>query len=240
MSDPICPFCDVRLAPADQTDGWCDNCGKKLPAHPTAEAIQRTAPSAKSADTIQDTASPSREPIQEPLGGERGSTQVTLEGRAELVMEPLPSVCMCCGATATTIKKKKFAWFPRWVYLLIGFGLLPFAVVALVLTKKMTVRMPLCNRHRFPWLWQQLLTVFAAFYMILPCILGALVERLERSLGGDNTVVPGLMLGWLFGLLGLVICLVGAAMLHIRVKRITDYEITLAGVSTAFAARLGR
>jgi uncharacterized RDD family membrane protein YckC len=32
MSNITCPNCDTALSPSDRTEGWCDNCGKKLPA----------------------------------------------------------------------------------------------------------------------------------------------------------------------------------------------------------------
>ena len=58
----------------------------------------------------------------------------------------LPAVCMKCGAPATTWKSKTFSWHPPWVYVLILIGLLPFAIVAMVLTKRRTILAPLCAR----------------------------------------------------------------------------------------------
>lgn len=35
MSTPTCPTCSATLRPTDLTEGWCDACGKQLPAHLT-------------------------------------------------------------------------------------------------------------------------------------------------------------------------------------------------------------
>src|SRR5438132_7541989 len=85
----------------------------------------------------------------------------------------LPAVCMKCGASAVTSKMKRFAWHPPWVWILIIFGLLPFAIVALVVTKRMIVRGPLCNEHRNHWLWRAWFTyggltvLFFAFIAVM-------------------------------------------------------------------------
>jgi hypothetical protein len=67
----------------------------------------------------------------------------------------LPDVCMRCGAPATVRLPTVFAWSPPWTYLLLLLGLLPF-FVALVLARRMTVRAPLCARHKNPWWRRQL------------------------------------------------------------------------------------
>src|SRR5437588_10198119 len=71
--------------------------------------------------------------------------------RSEAEQGEFPSLCLRCGAPATQYDKKNFAWHPQWVYILILFGLLPMIIVALVLTKRMTVRAPFCDRHRKHW-----------------------------------------------------------------------------------------
>jgi hypothetical protein len=30
-NDAVCVHCDAELTPRDQSEGWCDSCGKRLP-----------------------------------------------------------------------------------------------------------------------------------------------------------------------------------------------------------------
>jgi hypothetical protein len=66
--------------------------------------------------------------------------------RYEVDQNLLPSLCIRCGRPAELWKSKKFAWYPPWVLalILIGWGI-PYIIVALVLTQRMTVRVPLCH-----------------------------------------------------------------------------------------------
>src|SRR5262249_9663675 len=70
-----------------------------------------------------------------------GMATVRLE-RDEVDNDSLPDVCMVCGAEATLRKRKSFSWHPPWVILLILISLWPYIIVALILTKRMTVRAP--------------------------------------------------------------------------------------------------
>src|SRR5262245_60095643 len=72
----------------------------------------------------------------------------------------LPDLCMQCGAPSAVRKNKRFSWFPPWVWILLFVcGLVPFAIVALVMTKRRTVNVPLCEAHKNHWLWRQLVVV---------------------------------------------------------------------------------
>jgi hypothetical protein len=33
MTEPICPSCGVHLPPGELAEGWCETCGKRIPAH---------------------------------------------------------------------------------------------------------------------------------------------------------------------------------------------------------------
>jgi len=63
----------------------------------------------------------------------------------------LPKVCLVCGRDNELVKKKTFAWQPPWVWVALLLGVLPFAIIALILTKRATVQAPLCKEHRFHW-----------------------------------------------------------------------------------------
>lgn len=61
----------------------------------------------------------------------------------------LPLRCVKCNCTETvSLKSKKFTWYPRWTLVLIVFNILVFAIVALVLQKKVTISYGLCAKHR--------------------------------------------------------------------------------------------
>src|SRR5579871_4414997 len=66
----------------------------------------------------------------------------------------LPEVCMRCGAPATVVRSRKFSWQPQWVIVLLFFGLLPYLIVAIILTKRARVEVPLCDTHKNHWRWR--------------------------------------------------------------------------------------
>ncbi len=145
----------------------------------------------------------------------------------------LPELCMKCGAPATVHKQKTFSWFPPWVWVLLFVcGLLPFAIVAMILTKRRTIGAPLCEEHKNHWLWRQLVIVGGFFALIAIGFMSAIASDISR--GGDDTV-GGLLCG--MTLVGLVIWLIAAVILQaaaIRASEITDTSLTLTGVSDAF------
>src|SRR5689334_11120648 len=60
----------------------------------------------------------------------------------------LPELCMACGEPAETHIKKNFSWYPPWAGLLILVALIPAVIVIAILTKRMTVEVPVCAQHR--------------------------------------------------------------------------------------------
>src|SRR3954447_19514028 len=86
----------------------------------------------------------------------------------------LPPVCMKCGAPSTGHAKKTFSWHPPWVIVLILGGLLPWAIVAAILTKRMTVRAPMCPAHRSHWLGRAWF-VWGGFIALLAVGFGAVI-----------------------------------------------------------------
>ncbi len=60
----------------------------------------------------------------------------------------LPANCVKCGAPADRPWKRNFRWHPSWMYILIVFpGILIYAIVALIVQKKMSMVVPLCEIH---------------------------------------------------------------------------------------------
>src|SRR4051794_36566346 len=70
----------------------------------------------------------------------------------------MPQVCMRCGEPATTVTARTFSWYPSWVMILFFCGLLPYILVAWLTTKRMLVRLPLCDQHENHWRWRSQVT----------------------------------------------------------------------------------
>jgi hypothetical protein len=144
---------------------------------------------------------------------------------------------MRCGARATTTTRRKFSWHPPWVSALILVGLLPYVIVAIVLTKKARVVMPFCDAHKKYW-FNHTLLVWGSFGAIVLLGIGlivlmAILEQAGRGLRGDGLgayaclAMLGLLLVWL-----VVIAILGQ--FTIRPVEITDRSITLTRVSPEF------
>jgi hypothetical protein len=160
--------------------------------------------------------------------------QIRLD-RDEVRYEELPPVCMKCGEPAGIYLRKPFSWHPPWIGLLIVFFLWPYVIVALILTRRMTVYAPLCDAHRNHWRTRNLLTilgllgVLAVFFTGIIAASSGLVDR------SDSDTVLALSVGG--GLLLFVAWLLVAILLQssaIRATEVTDHTITLTGVSPYF------
>jgi hypothetical protein len=146
----------------------------------------------------------------------------------------LPDLCMQCGAPSSLRKNKRFSWFPPWIWILLFVcGLLPFAIVALVMTKRRTVNVPLCEAHKNHWLWRQLVVVGGLLALI--GIFVALLALFDEPGGANKDPLSGMLC--LGGAIGLIIWLIAAVIVQstsIRPKEITDTSITLVGVADVF------
>jgi hypothetical protein len=157
-------------------------------------------------------------------------------GLYELREYELPDVCMKCGRKAVARPSKTFAWSPPWIIVLIFAGLLPYVLVAMILTKRVTMTTPFCERHRNYWLTRALIT-WGGFLALIVIGVGGFVLLSVFKEEGNN--VGGF---FCFGLIvvGLV-WLITVAVLQqsgIGPKEITDRSITLVGVSPDFVDAL--
>jgi hypothetical protein len=157
--------------------------------------------------------------------------------RTELQHERLPGVCMSCGQQATLYKNKTFSWFPSWVWVLLLCSLWPFLIVALILTKRMNVGVPLCDAHRYHWVKRNLFAILGLLLCAGLCFGGVLVsDDLDKN--GDPALRDTIQsitfggAGVLFVAWLITICVLQAT--AIRSVEITDETITLAGVSPRF------
>src|SRR5436190_273739 len=89
--------------------------------------------------------------------------------RFEATEGRLPRRCMQCGAEAVTERKKNFSWHPQWVIILLLVNLIIYVVVAMVLTKRMSIRAPFCDKHQNHWRWR---AWFIWLGLALVCVLG--------------------------------------------------------------------
>jgi hypothetical protein len=150
----------------------------------------------------------------------------------------LPDVCMCCGEPSTILKSKNLSWCPPWVGILILGGLLPYLIVAMIMTKRTTIQAPLCDQHKGHWFNRTLLTV-GTFFLFGAIGVGAFI--LAGILGNngpgrrndDSFMGMACALSAVLGLAWLIILII-AQNTAIRPKEITDRDITLAGLSQAF------
>jgi hypothetical protein len=143
----------------------------------------------------------------------------------------LPNLSMRCGAPATIDRARSFSWYPPWILITILAGILICAILALILTKRMRVTVPLCHEHRNHWKARALFNLFC-FLALIALVIGAGV--LSAYVNNDTAIT----LAWLTVGLAFFAWLVGAAIAQataIRPTEITDRSITLNGVAKEFA-----
>lgn len=60
----------------------------------------------------------------------------------------LPPYCVKCGRPADLNSfSRKFSWHPQWIYIFVLLALLLYVIIALAMSKRMTLQLPLCARH---------------------------------------------------------------------------------------------
>ncbi len=160
-------------------------------------------------------------------------------GRYEAEHGELPFICMRCGAPATMVKRKSLAWHPPWVYVLIPAGVLPFVIVAMVLTKRMRLQIPLCDAHKSNWLVRALIiwgsfVVFLGMIVLIGAVLFALDEQRRRAGSAESGFSGFLCLGIVGGAIAWLISIPIIQNTAIHVTQITDSSITLTKVSPRF------
>ncbi len=156
-------------------------------------------------------------------------------GRYEIQEYDPPEVCMKCGAPSRVIVNKTFAWSPPWVIITILVGIPVYIILALVLTKRMAVRVPLCDKHKGHWTTRMLITLLGLLGILILvgfAIFASVSEADLSDLAGPLWgVVVGSLLVWL-----IVIAVLSQT--AIRPTEITDRSITLRGVSEGYIEAL--
>lgn len=145
-----------------------------------------------------------------------------------------PSVCMKCGAPSVVHKSKTFSWYPPWLAVLLLAGALPFIIVALIMTKRRALDVPLCASHKHHWLMRQLLVVGSLFAM-LGLGLVAFIGSTAINNGRGNDAVSGVVcIGWVVLMIGWIVLAAVVQYTTIRPNEITDTSITLVSVAEPF------
>lgn len=149
----------------------------------------------------------------------------------------LPKVCMFCGAPATTRVRRQFSWTPGWVWILILVNLIVLAVVAMLVTKKMPVRVPTCDEHEGHWRRKNTVIGLTFLAVAVLCVLGIVYATQQVGPGGDDVT------GWVCagcGVLFLAWLIMAAVMgtRGVRAVHITEDTIKLTGVNEDFVEAL--
>ncbi len=155
----------------------------------------------------------------------------------------LPSVCMQCGAAATSRRTTTFYWHPQWIgYILLlsilaGLLFLPVALLlAVVLHKTQQVDVPLCDRHRHPWMAQRIVLLGGGLVLLLFVAVAGVAFVLAGSLNNPLGLVGiGLFAVSVFYLPVWLLTAAIIAQRSIHAGLITDREIKLIAVSRDFA-----
>ena len=162
-------------------------------------------------------------------------------GRNEIENGRLPMVCMRCGEDASIKRKKKFAWYPPWVNILIVFGALPALLVASIMTKRMNINAPLCYEHRNHW-FGRMATILLSMLIIGALIIGGIAYAASTEGQGPKKTSDAIFGVVCIGSVGLAVAwVVMIAILQgtsIRPQDIKDKSITLKGVSEKFIVAL--
>jgi hypothetical protein len=147
----------------------------------------------------------------------------------------LPMVCMRCGEPATVTRSRNMSWCPPWVGVLFLAGLVPYVIVAMILTKRARVQVPLCDSHKGHWLYRLLIVLGSFFLLLFVGIVGAVLFAVAPRQFQDSAG-PFMCLGGAFLFIIWVVVLIVAQNTAIRPREITDDEIMLTGVCNEFVA----
>lgn len=146
-------------------------------------------------------------------------------GRYELERKAIPALCMRCGAPAQQSVSHTFSW-RRDELISIGNP-----------AKKMTVEVPLCDRHQSLWSRR---VAFNLFMLVLLIGIVVLFFLLSRVVDSKDATAGGVCFGsFILIVVWLVVNMAFDATL-IKPTEISENAISLKGVSEEFVAELDR
>jgi hypothetical protein len=145
----------------------------------------------------------------------------------------LPGVCMFCGEAAAERKAKTFSWHPGWVWVLVLASPLIAFIVAVVLTKRMAVRVPVCAEHAGYWVRRNLI-LLGSFAVVGILCLGGIMYMSSQPPGPKDDLAGWICGGGIFLFLAWLIVAAVYSSKGVRPDEITDRYIRLTGVHEAF------
>lgn len=139
----------------------------------------------------------------------------------------LPPVCVKCGLPSGRPLKRNFFWHEPWLYALILLGVLVYAILAMVMRKKMVLNVPLCDAH-----WSRRRNLILTAWLV---VLAGIAAPFIFSAAGID-VAPGVILMILLILGGAIL---GALVSNpIRPARIDDRSGVFSGCGEIFLQQL--
>lgn len=144
----------------------------------------------------------------------------------ELSSFDLPPVCLITGTRDNvSFRKVKFAWYPRWVALLILVpygGLLLAAIVAAILTKRATGELPFSDAGWSKWRLGKIMTALQ-FLWVIAAFIGGMIMAVADS---GSAVLAAVLFVSVFAV-PLGIYFVAQRNKMVVPTRITETEITI-------------
>ena len=152
--------------------------------------------------------------------------------QSETDRDRLPDVCMVCGQPATDQINRTFSWYPPWVTLTFLIAWPLFLVLMLVMTKRMRVEVPICEKHRGYW-WKRQMLMWLPLLVLLLAGVGAMIAA--SAAAPRNSDLTGFVCVG-FGGLFFVWLIIAAVIQNMMVRptEITDRTITLKKVHDEF------
>lgn len=135
----------------------------------------------------------------------------------------LPQICVKSGTPATTWLKRDLSWHHPLCYLALLGGLIPFVVIALIVTKKATVHVGLCEEwaaRRKRWLTIGWSTALLGVALLIG---GIVLAANEFQMG-----IIGVPIGIVVMLIGGIAGSIGSRI--VTPKKITDEYVWMKGV----------
>jgi hypothetical protein len=168
---------------------------------------------------------------------------VLLHTNEKGVVSDLPPVCMKCGAQAVSHPMTRFSWAPQWIGWILGLtifaGLIFFPVaiiLRLLLTRRMWVEAPLCERHQNPWLLSRIATWGGLAVLLLLAVLTVVLFAVQAGRGTGPepvSIIAFVITLFYFPVWAVVAAMIAQRTIHAGLIR--DDAIRLVSVSRAFA-----
>ncbi|MBN2526536.1 MAG: hypothetical protein JXR76_09085 [Deltaproteobacteria bacterium] len=119
-----------------------------------------------------------------------------------------PDRCAVCNQAVSGRKMtRKLFWHPGWIYLLFLVSWILYLIVALIVRKKGTIHISVCERHRKRRVMGILIASIGSLMCLLLAIIGALMTDSGSPVSGAIVLI---------GILGIVTCLItGALMIRV-------------------------